>query len=297
MTYLGEISAVVTVFLWSTSALLFTAASQRVGAMPVNITRLMLAMVYLWLTVGIAQLPVNLSWTQLTCLALSSLTGLVFGDTFLFKAFEQIGARLSMLIMSLAPAVAALLAFVFLKERISLIALLGMMMTLSGILLVVSQKDKNGDHGFKAGYRRGILFAFLGALGQGGGLILARLAFDEGEIHGFVAATIRITVAVIGLVPVLWMTERFRNPVSVFRGQTTAAVQVSLGSIAGPFLGITFSLIAIKYTEVAVASTIMAMVPVVLIPAERVIHHHPITVRSVAGTLWAVGGVVLLFIK
>lgn len=297
MPYLGEISAIVTVFLWSASAMLFTAASMKVGAMQVNITRLVAGMTLLWITIGIFNISVHLSHTQILYLSLSGFVGLVFGDTFLFKAFELIGARLSMLIMSLAPAMAALLAYVFLDERISMIALLGMIMTISGIIYVVYESNGRDSESAPLHTSRGALYAFLGALGQGGGLILARLAFDEGEVHGLVASSLRTTVAVVCLLPLFWLTGRIKNPVKVFQGQPKALRAVLFGSIAGPYLGITFSLISIMYTEVAVASTIMAMVPVLLLPLERIVHKRPMTPRAVLGTVWAVAGVVLLFIK
>ncbi len=265
--------------------------------MQVNISRLVIGMTFLWITILILNISFSLSQKQIVYLSLSSLVGLVFGDTFLFKAFELIGARLSMLIMSLAPAIAAVLAYVFLNELIPWFGILGMAMTLSGIIYVVYESPENGEKSKPVHASRGVIYGLLGALGQGGGLVLAKIAFDDGEIHGLVASTIRTTVAVICLAPLLLLTGRIKNPVRAFKQHPDAFRAVLFGSVAGPYLGITFSLIAIMHTEVGIASTIMAMVPVLLLPLERIIHHRPMTNRAILGTLWSVAGVVVLFIK
>src|SRR4030042_14685 len=116
MPYLGELSALFTACLWSGSALVFASATTRVGSFQVNITRLLLAVVYLALLVLIVRPEVSLSATQILNLSISGVIGLALGDTFLFKAFQEIGARIGMLIMSLAPAIAAVLAYVVLGE-------------------------------------------------------------------------------------------------------------------------------------------------------------------------------------
>ena len=69
-----------------------------------------------------------------------------------------------------------------------------------------------------------------------------------------------------------------------------------LGSAAGPFVGVTLSLLAVQNAKVGVALTIMAISPIILIPASAIIHKERITFRAVAGALLAVGGVALLFL-
>src|SRR3990172_8665037 len=100
MPFLGELSALFTACLWSGSAMVFASATKRAGSFQVNVTRLILAAVYLVLLIVLMPLDVNLSGTQLLNLSISGVIGLALGDTFLFKAFQEIGARISMLIMS-----------------------------------------------------------------------------------------------------------------------------------------------------------------------------------------------------
>ena len=135
MPYIGEISALITALLWSGTAIVFTEATKIVGSYVVNISRLLLATAYLILVILIFNLHYQISWQQIYLLGLSGVIGLVFGDGFLFKAFQYIGARLSMLVMTLSPPVAALFAYIFLGEKLSAWGIIGIFVTIAGVSL------------------------------------------------------------------------------------------------------------------------------------------------------------------
>jgi drug/metabolite transporter (DMT)-like permease len=296
MSYLGEFSALLTACLWSISAMIFTAATKRVGSFQVNITRLILAAVYLVLLIVLLSLDVHLSSAQILNLSISGIIGLALGDTFLFKAFQEIGARISMLFMSLAPAIAAVLAYFVLGEILSAIGVLGIAITVLGVSIVVL------DRGTDAGQRisattSGIVYALLGAGGQGVGLIFAKMAFREAEVNGFVASAIRIIASLVLLLPIALMTKRFMSPIRMFSQDKRAFYLTALGSVLGPFLGISFSLIAIEYTNVGVAATIMAITPILMLPLVRFIYKEKLTLRAILGAFIAVAGVAILFLR
>lgn len=296
MSYIGELSALLTACLWSGGALAFATATKTAGSFQVNITRLVLAALFLVLLVVVARFDVDLSRTQVINLSLSGLVGLSLGDTFLFKAFKEIGARISMLVMSTSPAVAALLAYAVLGETISPIGVMGIGVTLFGVGLVVTERSNTGNAA-RTVTVAGLVFAALAALGQGGGLVLAKLAFREGEVNGFVATMVRIIASLVVLLPVALMTRRYRNPVAMYNSERKAFLLTVLGAVLGPFLGISFSLIAIEYTQVGIAATIMALVPIIMLPLVRVIHKEILGWRSVSGAFIAVAGVAMLFIR
>jgi drug/metabolite transporter (DMT)-like permease len=296
MPFLGELSAFLTACLWSCGALAFAAATQRAGSFQVNVTRLILAAVYLILLTIIAGLEVNLSSTQVLNLGLSGVVGLTFGDTFLFKAFQEIGARVSMLIMSLSPAIAALLAFLVLQETLPFTGVLGILVTILGISVVVTDRKGSGSNTTTL-TTSGLVYAALAAVGQGGGLILAKMAFREGEVNGFVATGVRIIASLVLLVPIALMTRRYHNPVRMYAEDRRAFLLTALGSILGPFLGISFSLIAIEHTKVGIAATIMALVPVLMLPLVKIVHKEVLSWRAIVGAFTAVAGVAMLFLR
>jgi drug/metabolite transporter (DMT)-like permease len=296
MPFVGELSALLTAVCWSASAFLFAEATSRAGAMPVNILRLILACVMLACAVVVFRLHAALSSSQVINLSISGVIGLSLGDSFLFRAFREIGARLSMLVMSLAPAFGAVLAYLMLDERLSLTGMTGIGVTLAGIVIVViERKERESTKYLLTGV--GLLYAALGAVGQGAGLIFAKMAFLEGELNGFVAALIRIAASLVVMVPVLMAAGRFANPVPVFRGDRRAFWFTAGGAVFGPVLGISFSLISVANTKVGIAATIMATVPILMLPIARFVTKEHLSWQSVCGAFVTVAGVAILFLR
>ncbi|MER3525086.1 MAG: hypothetical protein C4326_13820 [Ignavibacteria bacterium] len=243
---------------------------------------------------GIARLDVRLCARQILFLSLSGAIGLALGDTFLFRAFREIGARITMLVMLLAPAIAATISYWVLDERLSAKGVLGIVVTVAGIAVVVSERNRQPSSGSVYSIS-GIALAVAAAVCQGAGLVVAKMAFHEGDVNGFVATTVRITAALMLLLPVAALAHRFVGPRALYRTDRTAFLYAAIGSVLGPFLGISFSLIAIEHTDVGIAATIMATVPVLMLPLVRLIYKEYISQRAVLGTCVAVGGVALLF--
>jgi len=122
----------------------YEAAGKRVGSLSVNYLRLpvafLLCSVGAFITRGLF-LPVDASGHAWTWLLVSGLLGFVLGDIFLFEAYVQIGSRISLLIMSASPPLAALMGFLILGERISGLGLVGIFLTMAGISLVVLSRN------------------------------------------------------------------------------------------------------------------------------------------------------------
>ncbi|MBN2571255.1 MAG: DMT family transporter [Ignavibacteriales bacterium] len=291
----GEFAALITAVFWSGTSIVFTEASIRVGSALVNITRLFFAIVLLSLVILIVQLEFNLSSTQYINLIISGIIGLVFGDSCLFKAFQILGARISMLFMALAPPIAAVLAYFFLDESLSIVGIIGIIITIFGIGIVITQREVGAKQSEKIN-KIGILYAMGGALGQGVGLIFAKVAFNEGEINGFVAAFIRIVISFLVLIPFFVYRKIIQKAVKTFIKDKKALLFTLIGSIIGPFLGITFSLISVANTQVGIASTIMATPPILMLPLVKIIYKEQLTSASILGAFLAVVGVAILFL-
>lgn len=296
MPLLGEITALITACFWSMSSIAFTEASIRVGPMYVNITRMLIALIFLAVTLIFLNVKIDLSSNQIWNLTISGFAGLVIGDTFLFKAFRSIGARVSMLVMALVPPISASLAFLFLGERLSILGVLGISVTVFGIALVIFKREERPTSNYKIDYS-GIFYAVIGAVGQAVGLIFAKYAFNESEINGFLASFIRIASAVIIIYPMVIVTKRFREPVKVYMRDKKGFLFTLIGAIFGPYLGITFSLISISHTKVGIASTIMATVPILMLPLVHFYYKEKLSWISITGAFIAVSGVAIIFLR
>lgn len=293
MPLLGELSALITAFLWSGTSLVFSEAARRVGTVQVNVSRMLLAAVLLAMTIPLAGFDVHLSAGQYAYLCASGVVGLALGDTFLFSAFSKVGPRVSMLIMSLVPAMTSLIAWPVFHESLGIGTLFGLAVTTSGIALVVLEGNTGKGTAIHVG---GLFAAFMGALGQSLGLILAKQAFAMGEVNGFVATFVRLMAAIALFLPAMLLLRRYRNPLRVFHRDTRALGLTVTGAILGPYLGITFSLIAITHARVAIATTLMALPPVIMLPMMRVLYKEKPSMRAWAGAVLAVAGVAVLFL-
>ncbi len=296
MVLFGELAALLTAFCWSGSSFAFASAVERVGSLQVNINRMILASFFLFITVAVFQFDHNISSSQLSNLVFSGIIGLVIGDTFLFKSYQYIGARLSMLLMSLSPVISAVLAYFYLGEVLSYWGMLGMVITIGGIALVVLERHEIPTSKYKVS-GIGIFYGVMGAVGQSVGLIFAKYAFSEGSINGFVASFIRITAAVIIYLPLAIAARRYKNPVKLYSANLKALGATLTGTILGPFLGITLSLIAVANAKVGIAATLMATVPIIMLPMAKYIFKESISWRAITGAVAAVGGIAILFLR
>jgi drug/metabolite transporter (DMT)-like permease len=296
MPYAGELSALATAVMWTGSALAFAAATARVGSVYVNVVRLVAAVVLLFVTIIVFGIQFNISAIQVFFLSLSGFVGFVFGDTFLFKSYEYNDARIGSLMMSTAPAMTALMAFVFLNETLSFTGIFGMTITLGGIALVVLERKEPSTHHIPISMI-GVLYALLGALGQAGGMIFAKSAFAHGHINGFVATFIRACSATVVLAPLNYFAGRFTEPIKIFLQDRRAFRFTMIGSFLGPYLGVTFSLIAISLTDVAIAATIIALVPIMMLPTVWILFREKLSWRAIVGACAAVAGVGILFLR
>ena len=208
--YMGELAALLVAVCWSISSLSFEAAGKRIGSLQVNFIRLVLAFIFLTLFNGIFRhqfWPQSFSAHAWFWLSLSGLVGFVFGDYFLFNAYVIVGARISMLIMSLVPLITATIGWLFLGEMMSLREILAMLVTISGVVFVIiGRNTENGKLKFSQPVT-GILYAFGGAIGQAVGLVLSK--YGMGDYNAFGATQIRVITGMIGFALIFLILKRF----------------------------------------------------------------------------------------
>ncbi len=298
--YLGEIAALLTAVCWTVTAMAFESAGKRVGALSLNLIRLVIGLIFLAIYNAIFNdgfLP-SASEYQWFWLALSGVVGFVLGDLFLFRAFILIGARISMLIMALVPPLTALIGWITLGEVLSGMEFLGMGLTLLGIVLVISTKLdlKKGGLGktLKAGpLVLGSLLALGGAVGQAAGLVLSKKGMQD--MNAFEATQIRIMAGVVGFTLVITLFKRWGHLLGALK-DLKAMKFMTLGSFTGPFLGVSFSLLAVQHTDTGVAATLMALTPVMIIPPAILLNKERIKIIEIIGAIVSIGGVALFFL-
>ena len=301
----GELIALVTTICWSIGIFPFTEASIRLGTAALNQYRLLLA----WCIISILILvfyPVSVTglfsipkFNQYLFLGCSGIIGFTIGDFFSFNSFKLLGPKLGSLYTTIAPGAALIAGFLILNEKINFVGIIGIIITVSGVIwLTLSKKDKTSSE--NAGFKRnskGILFGLIGAICQGTGLVLSKLGMDSypEKLSTLHAVWIRLLFAFSAAFFISLITGRMKkNSEPIFRNQQNGLPYLLLGTFFGPVLGVSFSLLAIQYIEVAAAQTIFALLPIVVLPINFFYYKEKITTQAVFACLVAVLGVFIL---
>jgi drug/metabolite transporter (DMT)-like permease len=300
MNLVGEIAALLTSVCWAFNSVVFTMAGKRVGAVTVNYLRLWIAVPALVLLHGLlfsTPFPFAIEPGRFLYLGISGLVGFVIGDAMLFESFLLIGPRLAMLLALLVPVCGAFLAWLFLGEKLLALEIASMLVTIGGIAWVVAEKTApQADRAAREPrqYRLGVLLAVGGAVGQAVGLLFSRLGLAGG--YSAISATL-VRVSVAALVMALFSFcggSLFRHLARM--KDRVALLEIGAGALTGPALGVVLSLVAIAHTHIGVASTLMSLTPVLLLPVSHFLFKERITSRAIVGTLVALLGVVMLFL-
>jgi drug/metabolite transporter (DMT)-like permease len=297
LNFIGELAALFTSVCFTGTSVLFTKASQQIGSIAVNRTRVVLALIFLmilnWALSG-APLPLDAGVERWFWFGLSGAIGYAMGDAFLFQAFLWIGTQRSMLMMSLAPLISAALAWIFFGETLTGIQMLGVIVTLGGIAWVILRRDSNPARVAEKP-ALGVLFGLGAAIGQAVGFVLSKQGLTGG-FSPIAGNAIRMLAAVIVLWGLVIAQGKAGRTLDSLRGHPRVLAMLSLASFTGPVLGVTSSLFALQYTQVGIASTLTALPPVFLLPVGWLVFKEKFDWGAVLGTLVTIGGVALLFL-
>ena len=299
---IGQLAAILTSSLWTMNSILFASAGRKIGAISVNAYRIVFAVLFLSLThlILFGSLFPNASNQHWLWLGLSGIIGLGIGDFGLFAAFVIIGPRRSVLIMALSPVFAALMAFIILNETLSNFAILGMIVTLVGIIIVIFEREDKSDEEVISKKLKiwGVFLAFIGAIGQGTGAVFAKKGIyleASNVINPLSATLIRMIIAALFIWICVIIAKKLPDLVNA-RKNNKGMISTVAGAFLGPFLGVTFSMVAVTYTKIGIAQTLMSLMPVMIIPILWVLYRQKTSLRGICGAFIAIIGVAILFL-
>ncbi len=294
--FYGHIAALFTSVCWSFNSIAFSLAGKKVGSATVNHIRLwiaLLAIIIIHFILYGQAIPLNAEPERWLWLSLSGFVGFTIGDSFFFEALVLIGPRLSTLIMLLAPIFSAILGWIALKEYLTIYQIIAILITTGGIAWVILEKQNNNNFLNKK-YSRGIIFGIAGALCQAAGLLLSKFGLIGGfspisaNLIRLIAASTTISLITIFRGAMISDIKKMKNKI--------AFVEIIIGAMLGPVSGVSLSLIAISYANIGIASTLMQLAPIILLPIGYYFFKERITIRAIIGTIIAILGASLLFL-
>jgi drug/metabolite transporter (DMT)-like permease len=160
---------------------------------------------------------------------------------------------------------------------------------------VVILRRRTGDGNPSHSPLHGVLFGFGAAAGQSIGYVLSKQGLAD-NFSPLAGNSIRMLAAVI----VLWALASFQGKAGETLRRVRARPDVlgwlTMAAFTGPVLGATLSLFALQHTQVGIASTLIALPPVFLLPVSWLVFKEKFDWGAVLGTLVAMGGVALLFL-
>ncbi len=305
MNLSGEVIAVLTTLCWSLGIFPFTEAAKRIGAAPLNQYRLLLAWIIISVILffsndlNIIQLFTTPQSYHYIFLGLSGIIGFSIGDYCSFTSFKLLGPKLGSLYTTFAPGAALIIGYIALNETINFIGLIGILITIGGVIWLTFSK-KDAYEASKIGYKRdqkGIIYGIIGALCQGTGLVLSKYGMDyySEKLPTMHAVWIRLLFAFAGAFIISILFGKLKsNSKPIFTNEKNNLPFLFLGTLLGPVMGVTLSLLAIQQLEVAVAQTIFALLPLFVLPISLIVYKEKITLQSVFACFIALTGVLLL---
>lgn len=311
MQYLGEILSLAVALSWTATALFADIASHRVGATPLNLIRMAISLLMLaallWCITGFPY-PAYADASTWMWLALSGLVGYVFGDYCLFNSYVIFGSRYGQLFMTLAPPTAGIAGWLMLGESLSWKSWIAMTVTLTGIAISILVR---GGEKRKVELKlplKGVLFGIGAGIGQGVGLVLSKIGLDKyaaavpadaphsiTAMIPFAGTFIRAVAGLLGFFLILILRKDL-GKVSAALKDRKGMTFATLTTFFGPFIGVSLSLMAVQYAKAGIASTLMALTPVLIIVPYAIMKHQRISFKEILGAFVTVAGVAMFFL-
>ena len=289
---LGEIASLSAALLWATAVVLFRTPIAVHGARTVNLLKCLLGTVLLAATLplvgGFGQLA-EVAGRDLALIAVSGLVGLTLGDTALFAAVGRLGAHRTLLLQTLSPVFAGLLAAA-LGERLTAGQMVGAVVVLGGVVMAVAPAGPAAD-GVRRATGAGLALGLLAAFGQGAGVVIAKAGMED---IGILPATlVRLGAAAAGLLVVGAFGGRLAG-LGCAVGHPSTLRRLLPASFIGTYLALLLMTAGIILAPATIAAVLLATTPIFGLVIEAVADRRRPTVTAVIGTVVAVVGVAVL---
>ncbi len=295
--YLGEICAILAALCWSCTGLISVGPARALGPIAFNRLRMVLTSVMLLCISLYTETIYIIDGKAFCCLALSAVIGISLGDTTLFVTINRLGPRRTGVLFTLSAPLTALLGYIFLGETLSLVNIIGCVVTVAGVMIAVYFGTQKGQvHSWEKTHGSvfvGVAYGLLSALFQAIGAVIAKPVLAAG-IDPLAAATLRTGTAAV----ILLFTLFSKNNIFHAKAPLTLPVfgRTALSGMIGMVIGMTLMLYAIAYGSIGIVATLSSVSPVLTLPLIWIFTRQCPRSGAWIGAVIAVAGAALLFL-
>jgi len=279
---IGYVLAISAAAIWSGVALSATRMVRYFGSYNYNLLRLLGIIVIFSPYVFLRWEPLYFENSIFLAIFLSSVIGIIIGDTFLFICLKRLGPRRQALLFSMQIPFTIVLAEIFLQSLPSLTELIGCALIFSGILIAIqfNRSIPNDDLENIQGNKYTGLLAGIGlALCQSIGIILMKPAL--GSTDPIIVSYLRIIIAAVIMFGSLFFIKNNRLWEKM-KDYKKTIFSIFLGFM-GMGVGMTMLIYALKFGNPGVISTLSSTMPIMIIPILWII------TKNYAGHLAVIG--------
>jgi drug/metabolite transporter (DMT)-like permease len=282
--------------IWSMVALSATRIVRYFGSYNYNLLRLLGIIIFLFPYVYINWDSIYFNQSIFSAIVLSSIIGIIIGDTFLFICLKRLGPRRQALLFSMQIPFTIILAEVFLQTLPSLIELIGCSLIFLGILIAIQFNKTIPDDDLEniQGNKYAGLFAGIGlALCQSIGIILMKPALQSTD--PIIVSYLRVIVAAVIMFGSLFFIKNNRLWERMKDIKKTG-FSIFLGFM-GMGVGMTMLIVALKNGNPGVISTLSSTMPIMIIPILWVVTKNYAGHLAVVGATLTCVGTAIIFLS
>lgn len=291
-SFIGEFSALSCGLFWAIASVLYRNVGETLSPIKLNLAKGILAILFLVIAFMLSSSEkLVFESFGIGIFMLSGAIGIGLGDSVYFSALNKLGARLVLLLGMLSPPFTAIFGLIFLNENLSLNAWIGILLTVSGVVWVITEKSENATR--VVDYKKGIFLGVLAALSQATGAIFTRFAFAETVVSPLQSSTYRLLGGILVLIIWGFLAPQKGNWGSFLKNKKTV-LYFCIAVFFGTFLAIWLQQISLFNIDAGIAQTLFATSPLFILGISLILGRK-VSLRAFGGVVVSLVGIFLLF--
>ncbi len=292
---LGITAALTSAASWALASVLFKGLSEDWDSLSLTYAKSVICSLILLFLVLIFKIPVPPE-KDILMLFGSGIIGILLGDSFFFAALKRLTPQALTVLLMCGQVITAIMALVFLGEHVVFQVWLGLGLVLFGLYCILLPEKNNGENNENGAGKtkfKGLIFGVISIVCMALSMIISKQALENNSTLW--ATLIRMSSAVFGMFTMGIIMRRIShwNGLFILRKYR---LRFYFSALIITFGGFWLSMVAVKYVQVAVASTLMATEPIFALPFFAIIEKKKIHKSEVIGVLMAVVGLIMVIL-